>query len=387
MHRIPRIAAAVCNFNRKDLVIECVDSVLAQGLPVDVCVVDNASTDGSVASLEARYDRSIQLHSNAENLGSSGGFHRAIEMAMATGAPYIAVLDSDCVLGAHALHRMADYLEGDPSCGLVGPKVYWAGRPRVVQEIGAFLNWESAEFVRNEGDRDEGTAGEPSPAPRQVDYVPACCLLVRRRVVEEHGNVDPGFFLYFDDIEWCTRIKRGGEHIVALPTANATHHGGGVNKTNHFVTYYYWRNRAHFFRRNTPREKAVAARRRLHEDAVRAMATCRALELHQAGSIIERASRDALAGVWGAASFRPGELAFDAPSSLLASPTDGHRIERVPHVLEDVTRANAEDPGLILEDDFGRRILAAGAWALKPKFLRQREDLDRAFSELLKDPS
>lgn len=376
-----RIAAAVCNFNRRDLVRDCIDAILTQGPDLAVCIVDNASTDGSADVLEERFGGRIQLHRNAVNTGGAGGFHRAVAMAAATDAEYLVTVDSDCILAPGALATLAAHLDGHPEVAMAGPKVYWAGRSGVIQEMGAFIDWEAAEIVRNHGDTDE-TAEQPVAGVEEVDYLPACCLMVRRRAVEEFGNIEPRFFLYFDDVEWCTRIRRGAGRIRATAAATATHHSGGANKTSHFGTYYYWRNRIHFFCGHSPTRLRDRTLTRLRRDLIRAAATCRVLGAPGAAAVIERAASDALAGRWGKADLSDVDLATDPPHSGFAEAHDLPRRRRVGHVLEDVTAEDAGDDGLALIDRFGKTLPARIAWELREEFEQEAERVSRRFVNL-----
>ncbi len=375
-----KVALAVCNYNRKDMILACIESVLSQGLEnIALCVVDNASTDGSDEALFDRFGNRIALHRNQVNEGSSGGFAKSISMAVMTAAEFILVMDSDCILCPGSLSHLIQHLQKNPQTAVVGPKIVAAEPAGVIQEIGAYLDWNRGVFKLNYGGYNESVDG-PVTEIQHVDYVPACCLLARSSAIKIWGNMRPDFFLYFDDIEWCTRIKRGGGSIDAIPTATAVHHSGGKNRKNNMVTYYYWRNRIHFFRLYAPQEFPGNLGNNLIGEAVRAVATSRTLGLMNAGSAIQAATIDGLSGRWGQADLHQmGFLHLDPPSPWQSARKPGTLVRRVEHVLEDANAEDASIPGLLLRDPFGKLISAQNAWRLKEPFTNEKARLRELF--------
>jgi GT2 family glycosyltransferase len=380
-----RIAVAVCNYNRRDLLLASVRSVLAEpAADVRVFAVDNGSTDGSADALEHVGDPRVSVCRGVVNEGSAGGFHRAIARATESGADYVAVVDSDCVVRPGALGALAAVLEGDPGIAIAGPKVYWAKPAGIVQELGAHLDWERAVFHRNHGDHDESRDGRLT-ATEEVDYVAACCLVARRDAIERFGNMRRDWFLYFDDIEWCTRIKRQGARIVASPAATAVHHGGGVNRTNHVPAYYYWRNRIHFFREYaTPSERPRIVRA-LYAEAVRAMATCTVLNTPNVAAAIRLAVDDAMAGRKGQGEFSGVDLSHDAPLAHVTPAMRDWPVVRVEHVLDDARAIEGRGRAIVLEDGYRKRLPLETALALLPSYERETSRFERIFRPLLAD--
>jgi hypothetical protein len=116
--------------------------------------------------------------------------------------------------------------------------------PGTLQELGAFIDKKTFNRVAHKRDC---SLNEILPAPILVDYVPACSLLVDIEKLKQVGLPDEEYFLYFDDVEWCTRFVRAGYNILAVPLAKVWHNEGGRNKTANLPVYYTWRNYLHFF--------------------------------------------------------------------------------------------------------------------------------------------
>ncbi|MEM9025863.1 MAG: glycosyltransferase family 2 protein, partial [Verrucomicrobiota bacterium] len=197
------ISVAICTYNRRELAMSCLESLLAQDADLaGITVVDNASEDGTREALEKAFGDRIMVIPSDHNLGSSGGFHLAIENACRESSDYVLLLDSDTELAPGALAAMVTYLEENPDVWVVGPKIYWPGTERRVQTFGTRIDWAKTELVQGHRDLAEGAAAQII-GTLEVDCVLACCALIRREVFAKVGNMDPRFFVYMDDVEWC----------------------------------------------------------------------------------------------------------------------------------------------------------------------------------------
>lgn len=246
------ICVVICNFNKQDYVLGAIESVQnTAGELADIFVVDNASTDDSAALIHQHYPN-IRLEVLKENIGGSGGFAHGMRQAQLIGYRYIALLDNDAVVLPNTLSGMMELLANHNDIGVVGPAVCKMDNPEVVQEVGANVSLKDATFSFH-----LNFAGESysSIAMEQVDcdYVPACCLMTKAEIIERVGVFDEDFFLYWDDIDWCVRVKDAGWRVVAQPRLQALHKGGGANATNTLPRYYYWRNKLRFFAKHPVR--------------------------------------------------------------------------------------------------------------------------------------
>lgn len=239
------IGIYICNFNGKDWVIGCIESLKKQLLQsFDIYVVDNASTDGTVDTINANYADCINVLQNEENIGGAGGFDRGIRHGISNGYKYIVLLDNDITLDPTALQNMYTYMETHNDTGIVGSKVMIMDMPEYIQDFGCKLDFEKFKeypqyqfFTENE-----------VPESWECDYVPTCAVMIRTSVVEECGSMPVDNFIYYDDIELSYRMKLRGYKVVALGNAKVYHKGGFRKvETNTFPKYYFMRNRLHFF--------------------------------------------------------------------------------------------------------------------------------------------
>ncbi len=238
--------AIVVTWNKAAMLDAMLESLRASGpVEFDVIVVDNASTDGTVAMLAERHPW-VEVVRNPENLGGTGGFNRGMLEGLARGYKYLWLMDNDIIVheGAHRALRAA--MNADGRVAIVGAHVLYMEEPTRTQEIGGRINWRTGELVQLNKD-----AVDPPRCTNDVDYVSACCLLVRAAAVREAGIWDPGFFITFDDVEWCARMKRHGWRIVATSECRVRHASFFARRPRQGLVscYYSVRNGLYFHRR------------------------------------------------------------------------------------------------------------------------------------------
>lgn len=290
------ICVVICNFNKQDFVLGAIASVQQTAADIaDILVVDNASTDQSVALIQAQFP-SIRLDVLPVNIGGSGGFAHGMRAAQQAGYRYIALLDNDAVVLPGTLAGMMSRLEQNAEIGVVGPAMCKMDMPEMVQEVGANVLSEDGTFHLN------FPSERYSAIPAELvecDYVPACCLMTTGPVVAQVGGFDEHFFLYWDDIDWCVRVKDAGWRVVADPQVCALHKGGGVNATNTIPRYYYWRNKLRFFRKHPQRYPAEDICAAITRDLARSVTFQRLNGMDELLVALRQGIHDAEAGIWG----------------------------------------------------------------------------------------
>jgi len=242
------IAVIICNYNKKEYVKKCIESLSKQDThDFDIYVVDNASTDGSADEIRALYGKTVTLICNNENLGGSGGFNTGMKQAYEAGYEYIVLLDNDVVLDEKCISTFYRDMESNPGIGIMGAKILKMDKPDVIQEYGSFVDFKEMRFLlAYENEK------EPDVLPKynECDYVPACALVVRKETINRIGFMPKENFIYYDDILWGMRCKRAGFRVVANRDAVAWHKGGGGLNPSTFPNYYLIRNKTRFFSLN-----------------------------------------------------------------------------------------------------------------------------------------
>jgi GT2 family glycosyltransferase len=226
----------VLNFRTPELTLACVRSLCEQAGPFDlhISVVDNASGDGSEAVMRAGIDAldtavPVHLVVSDQNGGFSAGHNLGIGLCR---APYHLVINSDTVLREGAIAALLAVAETEPSVGLVAPRL--EGDDGRVQTSCFRLPGVASEMIR--GAR-TGFVTQvlaeydmPLPAPRtdaMIGWVSFACVLIRERAFNEIGPMDDGYFLYFEDADYCARLRAADWGIRYVTDARVIHFRGG----------------------------------------------------------------------------------------------------------------------------------------------------------------
>lgn len=243
----PKVTTVILNWNNAPDTLECLASVAELRYDnYDVVVVDNGSTDGSVAAIRDQYPGVIVLE-NSENLGYAEGNNMGIRYALEREADYVFVLNNDALVHPEALSALVAAATAHPDAGFLGPKVYHRESPNVIQSAGGMFNryWESCYRGMDEVER--GQFEELT----DVDFVCGCAVLVSRRAIEQIGLLDSRFFLYREDVDWCYRAKRAGFRVLYVPSAKVWHRSPHIREAElPRTTYYMARNALLFLAKN-----------------------------------------------------------------------------------------------------------------------------------------
>jgi GT2 family glycosyltransferase len=223
---VPAVSVCIVSFNTKELLRVCLQSVgPASRRPVQIVVVDNASTDGSADMVHEEFPQ-VLLVRHAVNRGFAAAANVAFRAAS---GEFLLLLNPDALLPAGAVHSMLEFLVRRPDAGLCGPRlVYPDGRfqccgYRFPAFWSEFFEMAGGPFHRRPFRRPPPAPGAP---PFEVDWLCGACILVRREALESVGPFDERFFLYGEELDWCVRARSEGWRIWALPAVEVVHHLG-----------------------------------------------------------------------------------------------------------------------------------------------------------------
>jgi GT2 family glycosyltransferase len=184
-----------------------------------VVVVDNGSTDDSVAKIKEAYPEVTLLETGA-NLGFSIGNNTGIRHGLAQGAEYVWLLNNDAEADPHALSAMVDLAERDPTIGAVGSLVYHLEDRSKLQAFGG--GWANVWTGRSS----EHTQRVPTS---EVQYITGASLMMTRAALEKSGMLDERFFLYFEDTDLGFRYRRDGWKLAVAEDAKVFHRGNSTS--------------------------------------------------------------------------------------------------------------------------------------------------------------
>jgi GT2 family glycosyltransferase len=237
----PVVAIIVLTWNQRDLTLDCLTSLAAMDYAVDrlhIIVVDNGSKDSTAAAVRESFPH-VTVLENDDNLGFAGGNNVGIRRALETSPDYIMLLNNDTTVEPDILHQLLRIIEPDPSVGIVGPKMLYFDKPDTIWCAGNMIKWSTGETVRLQADQPDQCAA----AVRQVDFITACAILLRREVIERIGLLDPRFFIYYEETDWCARASEAGWRILYVPHARIYHKvSAAMGITSPATDYYMVRN-------------------------------------------------------------------------------------------------------------------------------------------------
>lgn len=226
----PVLSVLITSWNTRSLLADVLASIqeFPAGVPTEVIVVDNGSTDGSAEMVRTEYPE-VHLIENSQNRGFAGGNNQALG---ASSGRAVLLLGSDTRVTEGSLRTMLEYLESHPGVGAVSPRLlYPDGRPqyscrrfpRLRDAVATYLSLEVLVPQYTMRDFDFDTIQE-------VEQPAASCMMIRREVIDAVGFFDERYSILYNDVELCQRIHRRGWSIVYHPDATVIHHGSASTR-------------------------------------------------------------------------------------------------------------------------------------------------------------
>lgn len=261
------VSIIIVTWNNASDIERCLGSIAGagKGTAVETVVVDNASRDATVDLIRKNFP-AVRVIENRQNVGFARANNQAFESA--TGR-YVMLLNPDTSVDAGAIEAVAFYLEHHSEAWVAGPTIL--NPDRSIQRSGVRFpsRWNifvEALFLdrlfpksRLFGSHKE--MYEDARKPRAVDYLQGSALMVRREVLEKVGGLDESFFMYFEEADWCYRIKRAGGEIHYVPAGSVIHYGGEAFA--HFDErrlVHFHRSMLRFFRKNYGLQRRLGLR-------------------------------------------------------------------------------------------------------------------------------
>jgi len=234
----PRVSVLIVNYNTAALLADCLASLEGQqGLICEVVVVDNASSDDSVALVGQRFP-AVRLIAGTENIG----FGRANNLAMAhCSGEFLFLLNPDTRIATGCIQALLDYMEAHPEIGMAGTATFNDdGTPQpTVQSAYPGHHYAKAAFAALPGD---------------IAWLLGSGLVVRRQAWEQVQGFDPDFFLYGEDVDLGLRIRKAGWPLGYAAEARITHIGGQSERKTDPAALFEKKMRAEllFYRKHYP---------------------------------------------------------------------------------------------------------------------------------------
>jgi len=251
------ISIIIVNWNTKDLLRDCLNSVIEQTAKADyeIIVVDNNSTDGSIDMVKSEFKEAVLIE-NSKNLGFARANNRGIKVSKGR---YVCLVNSDIILLDNCLDKLVSFMESNPRAGMAGPRILngdmtlqyscrhfpsiWnnlcqsIGLNHIFPKSPFFSDW-----IMNYWNHD---------STRDVDALSGCLWIIRREALDDIGLLDEEFFIYGEDLDFCKRMRNANWDVSFYPEAQAIHLGGASSAAAPIKFYLemqkadlqYWRKR------------------------------------------------------------------------------------------------------------------------------------------------
>lgn len=239
----PLVSILIVNLNGLRFLKTCFDSLRECTYPnVEIILIDNASTDGSVEFVQKNYDE-VKIIKNSENYMFARGNNEGIKV---TSGEYICLLNNDVEVDPGFIEPVVEMFEENSYVGVCQSKLLEIQNRNHLEYTGAcggYIDWFGYTFLRgrilNETEPDNGQYDESLP----LFWGSGACLFLRKAALKDHEALDEDFQLHMEEIDLCWRLRLAGWAVYSVPKSIVWHHGGGtLSHDNPAKIYYNFRN-------------------------------------------------------------------------------------------------------------------------------------------------
>ncbi len=260
----PLVSIITVNFNQTEVTCALLDSIRRAACPdhsgdyrnLEIFVVDNGSRENPAQVFLEKYPE-VKFIRSEQNLGFAGGNNLALKQAK---GDFLFFVNNDAELTEGCIERLLALFGQVPDLGIASPLICYfpSHEPSTVHRPPSTVLIQYAGMTRvnpltgrnrtiGNKEPDKGQFAEPQPTA----YAHGAAMMVSRQALEQVGPMDEGFFLYYEELDWCERIRQAGFSVWVEPRARVYHKESlTVEKLGALKTYYLNRNRVWFMRRN-----------------------------------------------------------------------------------------------------------------------------------------
>ena len=228
----PRVTVILVNYRSYQELQGCLASLERSRAPVEAVVIDQASDRAAADHIRAHFP-SVNLVPLEQNTGFAAGVNAGARHAV---TPYLLLLNPDGAVDPNMIAELTAWMDRHPDVGIAGPRIL--NDDGTVQEsarmfpdfttgIAGRSSWLTRALPNNPLSRRNLRARDSRDGSTiDVDWLSGACMLIRREAFDAVGGMDEGFFLYWEDADFCRRVTRAGWRTVYVPTVQARHTGG-----------------------------------------------------------------------------------------------------------------------------------------------------------------
>lgn len=208
-------------WNHVEDTVECLVSMTKTNYePIRYLLVDNASTDNTVETVQNKFPE-VEIIQSDKNLGISGGYNIGMQYALEQGASHILVANNDIEIDAEMVKYLVEEMNKDHKIGIGMPKIYhyYGDRNRLWCTGARWRKFIPSVKMTGVNAKDNGNFTHA----KDIEYAPSCCLLLSRELIETIGYFDTNYFFYNDDWDYSARARKSGFNIRYTPDAKMWH--------------------------------------------------------------------------------------------------------------------------------------------------------------------
>jgi GT2 family glycosyltransferase len=253
-----KLSIIIVNYNGEEILEDCIRSIYesSKSNNYEIIVVDNASVDNSRERICSKYS-DIYWIQNSENRGFAAGNNQGIRQAS---GEYIMLLNNDTIVLNGALEKLVEYLDNHSEAGAVGPRILNTdhtlqsscrrGLPNAVNSFGYFTKLYKV-FPKSKSLGSYTMSYISDKIDHEVEVLSGAAMVVRKSVVDKIGGLDEGFFMHFEDVDWCYNIGKCGYKLYYIHSSEIIHLKGQSSKLrsrnviedfHNSLMYYYKKN-------------------------------------------------------------------------------------------------------------------------------------------------
>ena len=249
VENLPKVSIVFSNFNGGKEPLECLASIKKLNYPknkIETIIIDNGSKDKSPEKIAGKFPE-VNLIKLKKDIGLPASLNLGIKKSA---GKYIFIANDDIIFEKRSIKNMVHFLEKNTNVGVLGGKVFYKNEPKKLSDSACDFNFYLGEIKKGL------VKGE------QIKWLQSCAIMVPKIIFQKVGLFDSGFYpLYFDDFDFCLRVKNSGFKIVYLPNATFWH---GVGKTtrqfsNKKVYYWWYKNKIRFYLKNATIVQIITA--------------------------------------------------------------------------------------------------------------------------------
>lgn len=248
MNKSPLVSIIILNYNQTDITCAFLESTRQLAYKnYEIIVIDNASADNPSAQIEAGNYPNTRLIISAKNLGFTGGNNLGIRESE---GEYVFIVNNDTEVTPYLIDLLLKPFMADATVGVTCPKIRFFDHPDIIQYAGFFPmnHYTGRTFAIGSREKDNGQYDQE----RETYGAHGAAMMVKREVIDHVGAFEDNFFIYYEEWDWSSRIRKAGYKIIYQGKALIYHKESiTMGKESAIKAYYHTRNRLLYMRRNT----------------------------------------------------------------------------------------------------------------------------------------